>query len=419
MNDNTYMKRALELAKNGEGRTAPNPLVGAVIVKDGQIIGEGWHASYGGAHAEIMAFQSLKASAEGATLYVTLEPCSHFGKTPPCVDAIIAHKITKVVVAMLDPNPLVSGRGVQKLTEHGITVKTGILESESADLNEPFLKFITTGCPLIVVKTAMTLDGKLASSTGDSKWISNAASRQLVHKMRNKYSGIMVGIGTVLADNPSLTTRLVMNIEDVAADTIQQAYLSPMNIEDVAVDTIQQAYLSPMNIEDVAADTVHKASDPHRIIVDTHARTPLDAKVLNLPDSKAMTIIATTNLAPLENRLALEAKGATVLTLPSKDGHVDLKTLIKKLGEMHIDSVLVEGGSELNFSLFNEQLVDRVFSFIAPKIIGGRNAKTPVAGEGIALMRDAIQLENVKVSMIESDILIEATVKKEDLCLPD
>jgi diaminohydroxyphosphoribosylaminopyrimidine deaminase/5-amino-6-(5-phosphoribosylamino)uracil reductase len=396
------MKRALELAKLGEGHTAPNPLVGAVIVKDGQIIGEGWHALYGGPHAEIMAFQSLKASAEGATLYVTLEPCSHFGKTPPCVDAIIAHKISKVIVAMLDPNPLVSGRGVQKLTEHGITVKTGILESESADLNEPFLKFIQVGCPLIVVKTAMTLDGKLASATGDSKWISNAASRQLVHKMRNKYSGIMVGIGTVLADDPSLTTRLVMSIEDVAADSIKQAYLTSMSIEDVAADSIKQAYV-----------------DPHRIIIDTHARTPLTAKVLNLPDSKAMTIIATTEFAPLENRLALEAKGATVLTLPSKDGHVDLKALIKKLGEMHIDSVLVEGGSELNFSLFNEQLVDRVFAFIAPKIIGGRNAKTPVAGKGIAMMRDAIQLENVKVSMIESDILIEATVKKEDLCLPD
>lgn len=377
MNDFYYMKRALELAKFGEGHTAPNPLVGAVIVKDGQIIGEGWHAVYGGPHAEIMAFQSLNASAEGATLYVTLEPCSHFGKTPPCVDAIIAHKISKVVVAMLDPNPLVSGRGVQKLTEHGITVKTGILESESADLNEPFLKFITTGCPLIIVKTAMTLDGKLASVTGDSKWISNTASRQLVHKMRNKYSGIMVGIGTVLADDPSLTTRL---------------------------DVTAQSFVS---------------ADPHRIIVDTHARTPLTAKVLNLHDSKAMTIIATTELAPLESRLALEAKGATVLTLPSKDGHVDLKALIVKLGEMHIDSVLVEGGSELNFSLFNEQLVDRVFSFIAPKIIGGRNAKTPVAGEGIAMMRDAIQLENVKVSMIESDILIEATVKKEALCLQD
>lgn len=383
MNDFYYMKRALELAKFGEGHTAPNPLVGAVIVKDGQIIGEGWHAVYGGPHAEIMAFQSLNASAEGATLYVTLEPCSHFGKTPPCVDAIIAHKISKVVVAMLDPNPLVSGRGVQKLTEHGITVKTGILESESADLNEPFLKFITTGCPLIIVKTAMTLDGKLASVTGDSKWISNTASRQLVHKMRNKYSGIMVGIGTVLADDPSLTTRLDVTAQD---------------------DTVKQSFVS---------------ADPHRIIVDTHARTPLTAKVLNLHDSKAMTIIATTELAPLESRLALEAKGATVLTLPSKDGHVDLKALIVKLGEMHIDSVLVEGGSELNFSLFNEQLVDRVFSFIAPKIIGGRNAKTPVAGEGIAMMRDAIQLENVKVSMIESDILIEATVKKEALCLQD
>ena len=383
LNDFYFMKRAIELAKYGEGQTAPNPLVGAVIVKDGHMISEGWHAIYGGPHAEIMAFDNLLESAEGATLYVTLEPCSHFGKTPPCVDAIIANKISKVVVAMLDPNPLVSGRGVQKLIDHGITVKTGILESESADLNEPFLKFITTKMPLVVLKTAMTLDGKLASATGDSKWISNAASRQLVHKMRNKYSGIMVGIGTVLADDPSLTTRL-----------------------DAAV-------------ADVAANTIPIPSSPHRIIVDTQARTPLDAKVLNLTDSKAMTIIATTELSPLQSRLALEAKGATVLTLPSKEGHVDLKALMVKLGEMQIDSVLVEGGSELNFSLFHEKLVDRVFVFIAPKIIGGRSSKTPVAGEGIAKMCDAIQLENISVSMIESDILIQGTVKKEDLCLPD
>ena len=370
MEDLVYMKRALELARRGEGYTSPNPLVGAVVVKNGAIIGEGWHANYGGPHAEIHAIQSLTESAEGATLYVTLEPCSHHGKTPPCVDAIIAHHFAKVVVAMLDPNPLVSGSGIAKLNAAGIQVETGILEAEAAELNEPFIKFITTHRPLCVMKTAMTLDGKLASTTGDSKWISNAASRQMVQQMRNKYSAIMVGIGTVRADDPSLTTRIA-------------------------------------------------GTDPHRIIVDTHARISLDAKVLNLPDSNANTIIATTELAPAEKRKAIEAKGAELLVLPEKDGHVDLNCLIEALGERMIDSVLIEGGSELNYSMLREGLIDRVFSFISPKIIGGKDSKTPVGGEGIARMNDAIELKLDDVKLVEGDIFVSATVVKEEKCLQD
>ena len=366
-----YMKRALELAKRGEGHTAPNPLVGAVIVKDGEIIGEGWHAKYGGPHAEINAIQNLTQSAEGATLYVTLEPCAHYGKTPPCVDAIISHRFAKVIVAMLDPNPLVRGKGVEKLESEGIEVLTGMLEAEASEINEPFLKFITTRLPFCVMKTAMTLDGKLASTTGDSKWISNDASRRFVHQLRNKYSAIMVGIGTVLADDPALTTRF------------------------------------------------NEGVDAHRIIVDTEAKIPLNAAVLHLTDSSAMTLIATTERAPQEKRNALEALGATVLVLPIKNGQVNLNSLMQRLGELNIDSVLVEGGAELNFSMLQEGLIDRLFSFISPKIIGGKNAKTPVGGEGIPMMCDAIKLERVRVEMIEGDILVTARVMKEGTCLQD
>lgn len=369
MDNDQYMKRALELARNGEGKTAPNPLVGAVIVKDGQIIGEGWHERFGGPHAEINAIRSLKTSAKGATIYVTLEPCSHYGKTPPCVDAIIENGFSRAVIAMLDPNPLVAGRSIEKLKTNGIEVVLDVLRIEAEKLNEPFIKFITTGKPLMVLKTAMTLDGKIASVTGDSKWISSEASRKYTHQLRNRYSGIMVGIGTVLADNPTLNTR--------------------------------------------------PGIDPHRIIVDSSARIPLSANVLNVKDSEGTTIIATTQNAPKEKRDALESLGAKVLVLPDAAGKVDLGALVAALGKLSIDSVLVEGGSELNFSLLEAGLIDKVISFIAPKIIGGRNAKTPVGGEGIPIMNHAIAIDSTAVSMIGDDILIEGFIVKEASCSQD
>lgn len=369
MDDYKYMKHALELAKNGAGLTSPNPMVGAVIVKDDRIIGEGWHEQFGGPHAEVNAIQSLKESAAGATIYVTLEPCSHYGKTPPCVDAIIKNGFSKVVIAMLDPNPLVAGRSIEKLKAHGIGVTQDILSEEAKKLNEPFIKFITTGKPLMVLKTAMTLDGKIASATGNSRWISSVSSRAYTHKLRNQYSGIMVGIGTVIADNPTLTAR--------------------------------------------------PGVDPHRIIVDSSARIPLNANVLNLDDSEAITIIATTTKAIPEKVTALESKGAKVLILPDVNGKVDLHALVDELGKLSIDSVLVEGGSELNFSLLEAGLIDKVISFIAPKIIGGRNAKTPVGGEGIPAMAHAIKLLNPTISMFECDVMIEGFIDKEEPCLQD
>lgn len=358
--DQQYMRRAIELAQKGEGYTKPNPLVGAVIVKDNKIIGEGYHQFYGGPHAEINAFRNALEDVKGGKMYVTLEPCSHYGKTPPCALAIVESGIREVVIGMKDPNPLVAGRGIRIMEEAGIKVTCGVLEEEVKELNEIFIKYITTKLPLVIMKTAMTLDGKIAAHTGDSKWITNELSRQYVHKIRNKVSAIMVGIGTVLADDPMLTTRL----ED------------------------------------------KEGADPIRVIVDSSGRIPLEAKVLNI-DSEAKTIIAVTEKASKEKIKMIEDKGAEVLIIPEKNNKVDLKYLMKKLGERDIDSILLEGGSTLNYSALNEGIVDKVISFIAPKIIGGEKAKTPVGGEGREYMKDAIALENIKVSRFGEDVVIE------------
>ncbi|MCD4713040.1 MAG: bifunctional diaminohydroxyphosphoribosylaminopyrimidine deaminase/5-amino-6-(5-phosphoribosylamino)uracil reductase RibD [Clostridiales bacterium] len=358
--ESKYMKRALELAEKGSGFTSPNPLVGAVIVKDGMIIGEGYHEFYGGPHAEINAFKNVTDDVRGATMYVTLEPCSHFGKTPPCANAIIEKGISKVVIGMIDPNPVVAGRGVSILRESGIEVHTGVLEEECKKLNEIFIKYITTKKPFVILKSAMTLDGKIATSTGDSKWITSEASRTKVHEIRQRVAGILVGIGTVLADDPYLTTRLMQE-----------------------------------NI-----------SHPVRVIVDTHARTPLDAHVLEGLD-EIRTIIATTSLASDAKLKQLKEIGAEILLLPIKDDHVDLEALIVALGEIGIDSVLIEGGSKVNFSAIEMGIVDKVIFFIAPKFIGGDEAKTPMGGLGKMFMRDATTLKNMKYQMVGEDIMIE------------
>jgi diaminohydroxyphosphoribosylaminopyrimidine deaminase/5-amino-6-(5-phosphoribosylamino)uracil reductase len=364
--DTKFMKRALDLARKGVGYTNPNPLVGAVIVKDGRIIGEGYHEIYGGPHAEINAFDNATEDVCGATIYVTLEPCSHFGKTPPCAEEIVRRGIKKVVIAMLDPNPLVAGKGIKILEDNGIEVITGVLQEESRNLNEIFLKYITTNLPFCMLKTAMTLDGKIATRTGDSQWITNEASRAYVHTLRHRFSAIMVGIGTVLQDNPYLNTRL--------------------------------------------PDC--KCSDPIRIIVDTNAKIPLEANVLN-GNSSAGTILATTELASKEKLTLLERKGISIITAPLNNNQVDLNFLIKTLGERKIDSVLLEGGSELNFSAINAGIVDKISAFIAPKLIGGNEAKTPVGGKGIALMKDAIHLYGIKTLRFGDDIMIEASIRKE------
>lgn len=361
-----YMKRALELAKKGIGYTNPNPLVGAVIVKEGRIIGEGYHKVYGDNHAEINAFLNATEDVKGATMYVTLEPCSHYGKTPPCAKAIVDKGIKKVVIGLKDPNTLVAGKGIKILQEAGIEVTVGVLEDEVRKLNEIFLKYITTKLPFVIMKTAMTLDGKIATCKNESKWITGELSRKYVHTLRHRMSGLMVGIGTILVDNPCLTTRL--------------------------------------------GDS--KGCDPTRIIVDSNARIPLDARVLNL-ESEAKTIIAVTEKANKEKIRILKEKGAEVIITPCKKERVDLTFLMKELAARKIDSILLEGGSQLNYSALEEGIVDKVNVFIAPKIIGGNTAKTPVGGLGIAHIKDAIALHNVNVQLFGKDIMIEGYIRKE------
>ncbi len=357
------MREALELARNAEGRTSPNPMVGAVIVREGRIIAAGWHRKAGTPHAEVHALRMAGDLAKGATLYVTLEPCSHYGRTGPCAKAVAEAGIKRVVIAMKDPNPLVSGRGIAILEDAGIEVKCGVLEEEARKLNEVFLTWVPKKMPFVILKTAMTLDGKIATYMGESQWITSETSRLRVHEYRDIYDSILVGIGTVLRDDPSLTTRL--------------------------------------------PDRTGK--NPIRVIVDSQARTPLTAKVVT--DGKARTIIAVTEQAPLDRVKALQKAGAEVVM--AGDGeHVDLRTLMQKLGQMEICSVFVEGGGRINFSLLREGLVDKVYAFIAPKAIGGSEALTPVEGEGFASLHDAVEFGDIEVEKIDGDILLTAYPKR-------
>ncbi|WP_053954818.1 bifunctional diaminohydroxyphosphoribosylaminopyrimidine deaminase/5-amino-6-(5-phosphoribosylamino)uracil reductase RibD [Inediibacterium massiliense] len=364
--DTFYMKKALHLAQKGIGHTSPNPLVGAVIVKNGQIIGEGYHEKFGGPHAEINAFLNSTEDVSESTMYVTLEPCSHYGKTPPCAQAIVNKKIKKVVIAMKDPNPLVSGQGIEILKKHNIEVVTGVLEEEAKKLNEIFVKYISTKLPFCILKTAMTLDGKIATSTKDSKWITNSSSREYVHLLRHKVTGIMVGIGTVLADDPLLTTRIVN----------------------------------------------YKGKNPIRIIVDSKGQIPLNSNILKT-SKDIKTIIVTTKMISTEKIKSIENTKAEVLITPSKDGKIDLSYLMKTLGEKGIDSILLEGGGTLNFSALKEGIIDQVISFIAPKIIGGKDALTPIEGEGFSFMKDAICLNHIEVDHFKEDIMIKGYIAKE------
>lgn len=362
------MKLALELAKKGIGRVHPNPMVGAVIVKDGKILGQGYHKKCGEGHAEVNAFKDAEEkneNVEGAEMYVTLEPCSHFGKTPPCADKIIEKKISKVFIGTLDPNPLVAGRGVKKLKDAEIYVEYGILESECYKLNEVFMKYIVKKEPFVVMKTGMSLDGKIATYSGESKWITEEKSREDVHNLRNELTGIMVGINTVLKDNPQLTCR------------------------------------------------VNGGRNPIRIIVDSTLKIPIDCKIVNTA-KEVETIIATTDKANLDKINSLEDKGVKIIVVPSKNGKVNLKELMITLGKLKIDSILLEGGGTLNFSALEEGIVDKVKIYIAPKIIGGKDSKTPIEGKGIDNLKDAFKITNLSVSTIGEDILVEGYVEKGD-----
>lgn len=358
------MQDALELAAQARGRTSPNPMVGAILVKDDKIVGKGYHKKAGTPHAEIHAIRDAGELAKEATLYVTLEPCCHWGRTPPCTQAIIDAEVDSVVIAMLDPNPRVSGKGVEEMKENGIDVHVGLLESEAKKLNEAYIKHVQTGIPFVILKTAMSLDGKIATKSYDSKWISNEESRRKVHEIRDSVDAICVGIGTVLKDNPRLTTRL----------------------------------------------PDREGKDAARVVLDSKARIPLDAKILHL-NSPASTIIATTEKASEKKVKQLKSVGAEIIVTPSYENHVDFSVLMKELGKRGVLSVLVEGGGEVNASALKSGIVDKLMFFIAPKLVGGRTAPGPIGGEGVDEIRDAITPCNLEISKIGDDFLIEGKLK--------
>ncbi|NIK77532.1 diaminohydroxyphosphoribosylaminopyrimidine deaminase/5-amino-6-(5-phosphoribosylamino)uracil reductase [Paenibacillus castaneae] len=356
LNDEYYMGLALEMASKASGQTGINPVVGCVVVKDGRIIGIGTHLKRGTGHAEVHALQMAGEEAEGATVYVTLEPCSHFGKTPPCSERIIAAKASRVVVASTDPNPQVSGSGIARLREEGIDVTVGVLEQRSQQMNEKFNKYITTKLPFVTLKTASTLDGKIASRTGDSRWVTGTEAREQVHTLRHQHEAIMVGIGTVLADDPLLNTR---------------------------------------------ADV--PAIDPVRIIVDSSLQLPLSARVVT--DRSIRTIVLTSGRAATDKRLALEAAGVEVVACGTGE-KVDLIEAMQKLGELEISSILLEGGGQLNGAMLEAGLIDKIILYYAAKIIGGNEAPGTFTFAGIEKMADAIQLDRVNVEMAGEDICV-------------
>ncbi|WP_034552724.1 bifunctional diaminohydroxyphosphoribosylaminopyrimidine deaminase/5-amino-6-(5-phosphoribosylamino)uracil reductase RibD [Carnobacterium funditum] len=361
--DEFYMRMALELARKGKGWTAPNPLVGAVIVKAGRVIGQGYHEEYGQPHAEVKAIASASECVSGATLYVTLEPCSHFGKTPPCSDLLIEKNIKRVVIGITDPNPLVAGKGIERLRNNGIEVITGVLEVEIQQLNEVFIKYIVTKEPFVVMKSAMSLDGKTATVTGESQWISSRTAREQVHGLRHELAGIMVGIETIIRDNPQLTSR------------------------------------------------TPNSKNPIRIVVDSQLRIPMVSTVLHYQD-KAKTIIATTKRASREKLKTLKKMGIEVIVTKEQFGRVNLRELMRRLGARGIDSILLEGGATLNFSALKEGIVDKVQVYISPKIIGGKNAKTAVEGEGVLSLKSAFQIKRLKTVMVGEDLFVEGYIDK-------
>lgn len=360
MNDIDYMRLALTLAERGRGWTNPNPMVGAVLVKDGRIIGQGYHHLCGGLHAEREALADCRESPEGATLYVTLEPCCHQGRQPPCTDAILAVGISRVVVGSNDPNPLVAGKGLDILRRRGVAVEAGVLQGECDTLNQVFFHYIRTKRPYVVMKYAMTLDGKIATRTGASQWITGEEARRRVHQDRHRYAAIMAGVGTVLADDPLLTCRM------------------------------------------------EGGRNPLRVICDTHLRTPPDSQIVRtareVPTILAVGEASSTQAAPYRDA------GCQVWTLPEKYGHVDLAALMERLGTAEIDSVLLEGGGTLNWAALESGMVQKVQAYIAPKLFGGEAAKSPVAGLGVETPAQAVRLKHTTVTQIGDDFLIESEV---------
>ncbi len=403
-----FMRAAIELAKKGEGWTNPNPLVGAVIVKENQIIGQGYHHKYGDLHAERDALRDCRErgnNPSGAQIFVTLEPCCHTGKQPPCVEAIVEARIKKVVAGSRDPNPLVSGKGAAFLRERGVEVEEDFLRSECDALNFIFFHYITSKTPYVALKYAMTADGKIATAAGKSKWISCQESRDFVHQLRNKYSCIMAGIGTVLADDPLLTCRIPggRNPTRVICDSSLRIPLDSQLVQSAAeVPTIVACAA-----QDCAAPSAERTQDLNARASGEASQAKEGATSENRSQAKDCAALPDRDF--LEKEKALAQKGVQVIRCgsPSCGNRVDLCLLMKKLGELGLDSVLVEGGGALNFSLLKAGLVQRVYSFVAPKIFGGAAAPSPVAGSGVLEVADAFSLSQTDARKIGSDVLIE------------
>ena len=353
------MLRALELASRG--KTTPNPMVGAVLVKKGQIIAEGYHSYAGGPHAEVVALRKAGEKAKGADLYVTLEPCCHFGRTPPCTDAIIQSGVSRVFAGMKDPNKLVQGKGIRILKAAGIKVSAGMMKSDCEKLNEVFVKVMKTGMPFVTVKTAMSLDGKIATREGDSQWISGEESRDFVHELRNRNDAILVGTNTILKDNPQLTCRLKKK----------------------------------------------QVSHPARIVLDQRNRIPLSSKVFANSKTQRVVYVYGSKLSTKREKL-LKAKNIEVLKVKTLKSGFDLKQLMKLLAQKDLNSILIEGGGEINSSAFAAGIVDRVFAFISPILVGGQQAPSPIGGKGVNKITKAMRLKNMKVIQIGEDLMVEA-----------
>jgi len=354
MTDEDLMRMALDLARRGEGAVNPNPLVGALVVRDGEVVGRGYHQQFGGPHAEVFALLEAGDAARGATIYVTLEPCVHHGKTPPCVDRILAAGVKRAVIACQDPNPLVDGKGIAALRATGMDVRVGVLGDEAIRLNEAFFTFIRTGRPFVLLKLAMSLDGKIATASGDSKWISGEASRTRVHELRRRLAAILVGVGTVVADDPLLTVRRV------------------------------------------------EGRNPLRIVLDGAGRMPSSARLLREPGRTVVVTAAMSDAA----EAALRRAGAEVWRLPDSGARVDLPALLDRLGREGIDSLLVEGGAETAASFVEGDLIDKVSFFIAPILLGGRHAVPAVGGAGVPTVSLGKRLRDVAVERIGEDLLV-------------
>ena len=364
-----FMRLAIEQAKLGRGKTGHNPLVGCAVVKSGKVISSGFHKAFGGPHAEILALKAAGKGAKGAAVFVTLEPCSHYGKTPPCTDAIIKSGVKELFCAGLDPNPSNNGKGVAALRARGIKVRCGILKSWAERLNTDFIKRMKSKKPFVTLKLAQSIDGKIATRKNDSKWISSERSRAFVQGLRSGHDAIMVGINTILRDDPLLSIR--------------------------------KPRKAPLK----------RIRQPVKIIIDTNLKTPVNAKLFSV-SSPGKTIIATTRGASAEKEAALRKKGADIIRIGSGFRHVDLKILMKKLMQNGINSILVEGGGEIAASVLQAGLVDKIYFFICPIIIGGRDAVNSIGGKGAGDIREALKLSNIKLQRIDDDLLVEADVHR-------